>query len=80
MPWAIETLKAYLEDWYKMSTDDVKRRIAKVVIASRRTLDPSFRAYWKHTAETLATKYNVNLSEIEKCPEYYNETKASRYH
>ena len=63
-----------------MSNDDVKRKIAKVVIASRKTLDPTFKAYWKNTAKTLATKYDVNLSEIEKCPEYYNETKAGRYH
>lgn len=63
-----------------MSDDDVKRKIAKVVIASRKTLDPTFKLYWQSTAKTMATKYNVNLSEIEKCPEYYNETKASRYH
>lgn len=60
--------------------NDHKRKIAKVIIASRKTIDPSFKAYWKSTASKLATKYKVNLSEIEKCPEYYNETKASRYH
>jgi len=80
MPWVIETLKEYLEDWYNMSADDVKRKIAKVVIASRTSMDPTFKTYWKNTAKVLATKYNVNLSEIEKCPEYYNETKTSRYH
>lgn len=80
MPWDLETLRVYLKDWCNMSADDVKRKIAKVVIASRTTMDPTFKTYWKNTAKTLATKYNVNLSEIEKCPEYYNETKTSRYH
>ena len=80
MPWDLRVLEAYLEDWENMSEEDYKRKIAKVVIASRRTLDPTFKAYWKYTAKALATKYNVNLSEIEKCPEYYNEIKASRYH
>ena len=80
MPWELKVLEAYLEDWTGMSEDDIKRKIAKIVIAGRRTLDPSFRAYWKQTAKTMATKYNVSLTEIEKCPEYYNGTKASRYH
>lgn len=80
MPLDLEVLKLHLEDWANMSEEDYKRKIAKVVIASRTTMDPTFKTYWKNTAKTLATKYNVNLSEIEKCPEYYNETKTSRYH
>ena len=80
MPLDLEVLKLHLEDWNNMSEEDYKRKIAKVVIASRRTLDPSFKAYWKDTAKALATKYKVSLTEIEKCPEYYNEIKASRYH
>ena len=74
-------LELFLEDWeFNMNESDVKRKIAKVVIASRKTLDPSFRMYWKNTAKTLATKYDVNLSEIEKCPEFYNEVKVSSLH
>lgn len=81
MPWDQRVLEQFLEDWKSiMSEEDIKRKIAKVVIAGRRTLDPSFKAYWKNTAKILATKYSVNLSEIEKCPEYYNETKTSRHH
>lgn len=80
MPWDQRVLEAYLEDWTSMSEDEVKRKIAKIVMASRKALDPSFRAYWKDTAKKMCTKYNVSLTEIEKCPEYYNETKASRYH
>lgn len=81
MPWDQRVLELFLEDWeYIMSEEDIKRKIAKVVLASRRTLNPSFRAYWKDTAKAMATKYNVNLSEIEKCPEYYDEAKTSRYH
>jgi len=63
-----------------MNDDEIKRKIAKVIIASRKTLDPNFRAYWKATAKVLATKYNVSLSEIENSPEYYNEIKTRSYH
>ena len=80
MSWDREVLKLYLEDWNDMNDNEIKRKIAKVVIASRRTLNPSFKAYWKDTAKALATKYNVSLTEIENCPEYYNETKARSYH
>lgn len=80
MPLDLEVLKLHLEDWNNMNDNEIKRKIAKVVIASRKTLNPSFKAYWKDTAKTLATKYNVSLTEIEKCPEYYNETKARSYH
>ena len=80
MPLDLEVLKLHLEDWNKMNDSEIRRKIAKVVIASRKTLDPSFKAYWKDTAKALATKYNVSLTEIEKCPEYYNEIKVGRYH
>jgi len=81
MPLNLRVLKLYLEDWeFNMSESDIKSKIAKVVIASRRTLDPSFRAYWKDAAKKMATRYNVSLTEIEKCPEYYYESKTSRYH
>lgn len=81
MPVNQKALKLFLEDWeFNMNESDVKRKIAKVVIAGRKSLDPSFRMYWKNTAKTLATKYNVSLSEIEKCPEYYNEVKVGRIH
>ena len=81
MPLNQSVLKLFLEDWeFNMNESDVKRKIAKVVIAGRKSLDPSFRMYWKNTAKTLATKYNVSLSEIEKCPEYYNEVKVGRIH
>jgi len=71
----------YLEDWkFNMTDEDVKRKIGKVVIASRNAIDPSFRSYWQNTAKTLATKYNVNLSEIENNLELYNESETSRLH
>jgi len=63
-----------------MTDDDVKRKIAKVIIAKRRALDPSFQSYWGVTAKNLATKYNVSLTEIEKSPEYYANVKASSIH
>jgi hypothetical protein len=81
MPLNPPVLELFLEDWeFNMNESDVKRKIAKVVIAGRKSLDPSFKMYWKNTAKTLATKYDVNLSEIEKCPEFYNESKVSSMH
>ena len=71
----------YLEDWeFNMKKSDVERKVARMVMAGRRALDPSFRAYWKHSASKLATKYNVSLSEIEQCPEFYDESKVSSVH
>ena len=80
MPLDLEVLKLHLEDWNNMNDNEIKRKIAKVVLASRRTLNPSFKAYWKDTAKTLATKYNVSLTEIEKSPEYYANVKVSSIH
>lgn len=62
-----------------MADDEIKRKIAKVIIASRKTLDPNFRAFWKNTAKTLAATHNVNLSEIENTPEYYIEIETRSY-
>jgi hypothetical protein len=59
---------------------EIKRKISKIVIASKRTLDPSFRQYWKDTATSLSTKYNVSLSEIENSSEYRNEIKTRSYY
>ena len=62
-----------------MSKEQAQRKIANCIMASKRALDPSFRAYWKDTATKLANTYNVSLSEIEKSPEFYN-AKASSLH
>ena len=59
---------------------EIKRKISKIVIASKRTLDPSFRQYWKNTATKLATKHQINLSEIENSSEFNIEIKATRYY
>jgi hypothetical protein len=59
---------------------EIKRKISKIVIASKITLDPSFRQYWKDTATSLSTKYNVSLSEIENSSEYRNEIKTRSYY
>jgi hypothetical protein len=63
-----------------MNDSEIKRKISKIVIASKRTLDPSFRQYWKDTATSLSTKYNVSLSEIENSSEYRNEIKTRSYY
>lgn len=78
--WHNNVLDDFLKDWLDMTDDDVKRKIAKVVIAKRKTIDPSFKSYWDTTAKNLATKYNVSLTEIEKSPEYYANVKASSIH
>lgn len=64
---------------YNMSKDQAQRKIANCILASKRSMDPSFRAYWKDTAQKLATTHGVNLKEIEKSPEFYN-AKASSLH
>jgi len=81
MPLNNRVLELYLEDWeFNMNDNDVKRKIAKVVVAGQRALDPSFKSFWNDKAQKLATKYNVNLSEIKQCPEFYNEVEISRIH
>lgn len=62
-----------------MSKEQARRKIANCIMASKRALDPSFRAYWKDTATKLATTHNVSLSEIEKSPEFYNAKASSLY-
>ena len=50
MPLDQRVLKLYLEDWeFNMNESEMKRKIAKVVIASRKSLDPTFKLYWKNT-------------------------------
>lgn len=78
--WNNEVLNNYLEDWFDMSDDDVKRKISRVIVAGKNALDPSFRTYWQNTAKSMASKYNVNLSEIENNLELYSETKTGRIH
>jgi ABC-type phosphate/phosphonate transport system substrate-binding protein len=63
-----------------MNDSEIKRKISKIVIASRRSLDPSFRQYWKDAATKLATKHQINLSEIENSSEFNIEIKATRYY
>jgi hypothetical protein len=61
--------------------DQNTRRVVNCLNASRRTLDPSFRAYWKDTAKKLATKNSIDLKEITKNLELYNaEVETSSIH
>ena len=66
-----------------MSKESIQRKIANCVQAEKRALDPSFKAYWKNTAETLANKYadkyDISLDDIKQSPEFYN-AKASSFH
>ena len=63
MPLDLEVLKLHLEDWANMSEEDYKRKIAKVVIASRTTMDPTFKTYWKNT---FTPERNYSISTISK--------------
>lgn len=78
--WHNEVLTDYLKDWLDMTDDDIKRKISKVVVAGRKAVDPSFRTYWQNTAKSMASKYNVNLSDIENNLELNSETKVDRLH
>lgn len=78
--WNENVLNDFMKDCVDMDDTTVKRKIANCIVASRRTVNPSFRSYWQDTAVKMATKYNVNISEIEKSPEFYNATKISSLH
>lgn len=44
-----------------MSKKLAKQRIKNCLEASKRTIDPQWRAYWINTAKKLAEKYRVNV-------------------
>ena len=38
------------------------QRVINCLKAEKRTLEPSFRSYWKDTAHTLAAKNNIDIA------------------
>ena len=63
-----------------MDTNTAKRKIANCIAASKRSLNPSFQSYWKDTANKLGVKYNVDVKEIEKSPEFYQSVNSASMH
>ena len=54
------------------------QRVINCLKAENRTLDPSFRSYWKHTAETLAVKNNIDIADVKEKLELYDASTESR--
>ena len=46
------------------------QRVINCLKAENRTMEPSFRAYWKQTAETLAVKNNIDIVVVLLCNVY----------
>jgi len=64
-----------------MKIDQDTRRVVNCLNAEKRTLDPSFRAYWKTTAVKLAKQNNLDINSIKNNLELYNaEAKTSSIH
>jgi hypothetical protein len=60
----------------KKIESEIKTRISEFVLASRRTIDPMYNAYWKDKAKNMANSYNMNLQDIERSQEF-NDVKIS---
>jgi hypothetical protein len=54
------------------------QRVINCLKAENRTLDPSFRSYWKRTAETLAVKNNIDIVDVKENLEIYDASTEGR--
>jgi len=54
------------------------QRVINCLKAENRTMEPSFRAYWKHTAETLAVKNNIDIADVKDKLEIYDASTEGR--
>ena len=54
------------------------QRVINCLKAEKRTLDPSFRAYWKDTAHTMAAKNNIDIADVKEKLELYDASAESR--
>jgi len=44
-------------------------------------MEPSFRSYWKHTAQKLAVKNNIDIADVKDKLEIYDASaQSSRMH
>ena len=65
-----------------MSTSEkTYRRIVNCLNAEKRALHGEFKAYWKHTANKIASKNDIDIKEVKQNLELYNaQTKSSSIH
>ena len=56
------------------------QRIINCLKAESRALEPSFKSYWKHTAESLAVKNNIDIADVKDKMEIYDATQSSSMH
>jgi hypothetical protein len=48
------------------------QRVINCLKAEKRTLDPSFRSYWKDTAHRSAAKNNIDIADVKQKLEIYD--------
>ena len=65
-----------------MSTSEkAYRRIVNCLNAEKRALHGEFKAYWKHTANKIASTNDIDIERVKDNLELYNaEAKSSSYH
>ena len=54
------------------------QRVINCLKAEKRTLDPSFRAYWKDTAHKLAVEHNIDIADVKDKLEIYDASTEGR--
>ena len=65
-----------------MSTsEEAYRRIVNCLNAEKRALHGEFKAYWKHTANKIASTNDIDIKEVKQNLEFYNaQNKSSSIH
>jgi len=57
------------------------RRIVNCLNAEKRALHGEFKSYWKHTAQSIASKNDIDIERVKDNLELYNaKTESSSYH
>ena len=57
------------------------RRVVNCLNAEKRAVHGEFRAYWKFTAQDIASKNDIDISKVENKLELYNaRSESSSYH
>lgn len=54
------------------------QRVINCLKAENRTMEPSFKSYWRHTAQKLAVKNNIDISDVKDKLEIYDASAQSR--
>ena len=57
------------------------RRVVNCLNAEKRALHGEFKSYWKHTANKIATKNDIDINKVKDNLELYNaKSESSSYH